>query len=158
MDFPEDIYSARILEVVAQMPEMDLLEAYHGRAVRHSKLCGSRVEVTLCLDEAGHISAYGQKVEACLLGQTSAAVMARTAIGLGIGDVREVRAKMAAMLKEDGPPPGGIWQDLEVLHAVRDFKPRHASMLLVFDAVIEAFEQAAAHLGIVLELAPVEAE
>ena len=140
MDFPEDIYSNRILEVVALMPEMGLLNRFDGRGVRHSKLCGSRVEVTVCLDEGGQVVAYGHKVEACLLGQTSASVVAREVIGLGREKIEVGRAQLVAMLKEGGLAPQGVWQELGVLEPVKDFKPRHASMLLVFDATLAAIK------------------
>jgi len=151
MDVPEDIYSTRILEVVATMPELGLLEKHpdrdvmqgaYGAATRHSKLCGSKVKVDLILDGAGKISNYGHEVEACLLGQTSSAVMARNALGLSRSDILDVKIQMQKMLKEDGPPPTGIWSDLEVLYPVKDYKPRHTSMLLVFDAALEAMDEA----------------
>ena len=143
MDFPEDIYSTRILEVVATMPPVGLLAKADGHAERSSKLCGSKIRVNIEVKD-GVISNYGHEVEACLLGQTAAAVMARNAIGLTRADVVEVRDKMLAMLKEDGPPPDGKWSDLEVLYPVKDYKPRHTSMMLVFEAVIDAFDEAAA--------------
>lgn len=148
MDFPEDIYSNRILEVVATMPPAELLEKPDGSGVRNSKLCGSKVRVDLEIKD-GHISKYGHELEACLLGQTAAAVMARNALdlaganGLTRADVVAVRDDMLAMLKEDGPPPTGIWSDLEVLYPVKDYKPRHTSMMLVFEAVLDAFDDAA---------------
>lgn len=142
MEFPEDIYSTRILEVVATMPTLGPVAAPHGSATKHSKLCGSKVHVDLNVAD-GRITDYGHDVEACLLGQTAAAVMARNAIGLTRDEVVAVRDKMTAMLKEGGPPPDGIWADLEVLYPVRDYKPRHTSMMLVFEAVIAAFDEAA---------------
>ena len=151
MDFPEDIYSTRILEVVARMPEMGRLVGAEGSSTKHSKLCGSKVSVDVKLDDAGRISAYGCEVEACLLGQTSCAVKARHAIGLSRADVQDVRDQMAAMLKEGAAAPGGIWSDLEVLYPVKDYKPRHTSMLLVFDATLEAMERAAVLKGLCLD-------
>ncbi len=156
MDFPEDIYSTRILEVVASMPEVRLLEQPEGSGMKESKLCGSKVQVDLILDEGGKIADYGHQIEACLLGQASAAVMARNAVGLSRDDVALVRDKMNAMLKEDGPVPDGIWADLDVLYPVKDYKPRHASMTLVFEATIEAMEKAAQAKGLDLATHQVE--
>lgn len=164
MDVPEDIYSTRILEIVASMPEFGLLDGSDadgskaadgsdtsvGSATKSSKLCGSRVQVDVRLDDSGLISAYGHKVEACLLGQASCAVMARNAVGLSFKDVLAVRDQMTAMLKEGADAPDGIWSDLEVLYPVKDYKPRHTSMMLVFEAVIEAMQLAAFARGIEL--------
>lgn len=144
MDFPEDIYSTRILEVVASMPEGGRLDGPDGSGTCHSKLCGSKISVDVNVSD-GKIADYGQHVEACLLGQTAAAVMARNAIGLERADVEAIRADMLAMLKEDGPAPSGIWSDLEVLYPVKDYKPRHTSMMLVFDATLAAFDEALNH-------------
>ncbi len=77
------------------------------------------------------------------MGQTAAAVTARNAIGLTRQEVVEVRDQMLKMLKEDGAPPEGKWADLEVLYPVKDYKPRHTSMMLVFEALIDAFDDAA---------------
>ena len=156
MDFPEDIYSTRILEVVASMPEMGVLDKAEGSGLKQSKLCGSKVHVDVNLDEEGKISDYGHQIEACLLGQASAALMARNAVGLTRADVASVRDKMNAMLKEDGPAPDGIWADLDVLYPVKDYKPRHTSMTLVFEATLEAMDKAAQAKGLDLETQQVE--
>lgn len=141
MDSPEDIYSTRILEVVASMPTVEAFEGADGSATKSSKLCGSKIHVDINI-ENGQISKFGQTVEACLLGQAAATVMAKNAIGLTQNEVTTVRDQMLAMLKEDGSAPSGIWADLEVLYPVKDYKPRHTSMMLVFEAVLEAFETA----------------
>lgn len=141
MDAPEDIYSTKILEVVAAMPQLGCFEGADGSASKSSKLCGSKIEVCLNVED-GKISKYGQTVEACLLGQAAASVMAQNAIGLTKEDVVSIRDDMLAMLKEDAPAPNGIWADLEVLYPVKDYKPRHTSMMLVFEATIAALDEA----------------
>ena len=141
MDAPEDIYSTKILEVVAAMPQLGCFEGADGSASKSSKLCGSKIEVCLNVED-GKISKYGQTVEACLLGQAAASVMAQNAIGLTKEEVVSIRDDMLAMLKEDGPAPKGIWADLEVLYPVKDYKPRHTSMMLVFEATIAALDEA----------------
>ena len=85
---------------------------------------------------------FGQEVKACALGQASSSIMARHVIGADLAELKNLRAQMQAMLKENGPAPSGKWADLEVLSPVRDFKARHASTLLTFDATVEAVEQA----------------
>ncbi|MBO6550351.1 MAG: iron-sulfur cluster assembly scaffold protein [Rhizobiales bacterium] len=141
MDAPEDIYSTKILEVVAAMPQLGCFEGADGSASKSSKLCGSKIEVCLNVED-GKISKYGQTVEACLLGQAAASVMAQNAIGLTKEEIVSIRDDMLAMLKEDGPAPNGIWADLEVLYPVKDYKPRHTSMMLVFEATIAALDEA----------------
>jgi NifU-like protein involved in Fe-S cluster formation len=140
MSFPEDIYSQRILELAAAMPRTARLAAPHATATAHSKLCGSTVSVDLAM-EGGVVTDYGQSVKACLLGQSSASVMGREIVGSSAEELRAVGAAMRKMLKEDGPPPEGKWADLAVLEPVRDYKARHASTLLVFDAVEDAIAQ-----------------
>ena len=138
-----EIYNQRILELSANIPRTERLPDADATATAHSKLCGSTVTVDLKL-AAGRVSAFGQTVKACLLGQASASIMARNIIGSDAGELRAVGAAMRNMLKADGAPPGGRWADLAVLEPVRDFKARHASTLLVFDAVEQALEQAMA--------------
>ncbi len=116
------------------------LAAPDATATAHSKLCGSVITVDLCM-EHGIVTDYGQDVQACLLGQTSAAVMGAQVVGSTAGELREVAAIMRRMLKHGGPPPGGRWADLAILEMVRDYKARHASTLLVFDAVEDALRQ-----------------
>ena len=137
MSLPEDIYSQRILELAAAIPRTARLEAPHASATTHSKLCGSTVSVDLAM-EGDVVAEYGQSVKACLLGQSSASVMGREIIGSSAAELRAVGAAMRKMLKHGGPPPGGKWGDLAVLEPVRDYKARHASTLLVFDAVEDA--------------------
>jgi NifU-like protein involved in Fe-S cluster formation len=140
MTLPEDIYSQRILELAAAIPRTARLEAPHASATAHSKLCGSTVSVDLAM-EGDIVTDYGQSVKACLLGQSSASVMGREIIGSNAAELRAVGAAMRKMLKQGGRPPTGKWGDLAVLEPVRDYKARHASSLLVFDAVEDAIAQ-----------------
>src|SRR5262249_12282217 len=136
MSLPEDIYSQRILELAANMPRAERLVRPDVTATAHSKLCGSRVTIDLSM-QGDVVTDYGQSVKACLLGQTSAAVMGRQIVGTSSPELRAVGAAMRKMLKAGGPPPNGRWADLAALEPVRDYKARHASTLLVFDAVEE---------------------
>jgi NifU-like protein involved in Fe-S cluster formation len=140
VSLPEDIYSQRILELAAALPRTARLAAPHATATAHSKLCGSTVTVDLAM-ENGVVTDYGQSVKACLLGQSSASVMGREVVGSTAAELREIGRAMRKMLKEGGPPPEGKWGDLAVLEPVRDYKARHASTLLVFDAVEDAIAQ-----------------
>ena len=140
MTLPEDIYSQRILELAAAMPRTARLAMPEATATAHSKLCGSTVIVDIAM--AGDVvTDYGQKVKACLLGQSAASVMGREVIGSTAAELRAVGAAMRKMLKEGGPPPDGKWGDLAALVPVRDYKARHPSTLLVFDAVEDAIAQ-----------------
>jgi NifU-like protein involved in Fe-S cluster formation len=140
MSLPEDIYSQRILELAAAIPRTARLAMPEATATAHSKLCGSTVTVDVAM-EGDVVTDYGQKVKACLLGQSSASVMGREVVGSTASELRAVGAAMRKMLKEGGPPPYGKWGDLAVLEPVRDYKARHASTLLVFDAVEDAIAQ-----------------
>jgi len=140
MNLPNDIYSQRILELAASLPRVKRLAGPAATATAHSKLCGSTVTVDLTM-KGDVITDYGQTVRACLLGQTSASVMGREVVGSTAAELHAVGAAMRKMLKEGGPAPSGRWADLAVLEPVRDYKARHASTLLVFDAVENAIAE-----------------
>ena len=140
MTLPEDIYSQRILELAAAIPRTARLATPHASATAHSKLCGSTVTIDLAM-EGDVVTDYGQSVKACLLGQSAASVMGREVIGSNAEELRAVGAAMRKMLKQGGPPPAGKWADLAMLEPVRDYRARHASTLLVFDAVEDAIRQ-----------------
>ncbi len=135
-----EIYNRRILELAANIPRLGRLPAPHASATAHSKLCGSTVTVDLVLD-GDVVTDFAHEVKACALGQASSSVMARNIIGTTAAELRQLRQAMRRMLKENGPPPGGKWADLQVLEPVRDYKARHASTLLTFDAVVEALDK-----------------
>ena len=136
-----DVYNSRIFELAAEIPRQRRLTDPDATATAHSKLCGSTVTVDLKLDAAGRVSDFGQTVKACLLGQAAASVVGREIIGSSAEELREVGRTMRRMLKENGPPPTGRWADLGMLEPVRDYKARHASTLLVFDAVERALDE-----------------
>jgi NifU-like protein involved in Fe-S cluster formation len=136
----DDLYSGRILELAANIPRTERLAAPDATAKAHSKLCGSRIAVDLTMN-GDVVTDYGQEVKACLLGQSSASVMGHLIVGSTAAELREVGRTMRRMLKEGGEPPSGKWADLAVLEPVRDYKARHASTLLVFDAVEDAIAQ-----------------
>jgi NifU-like protein involved in Fe-S cluster formation len=138
-----DIYNRRILSFAADIPRLQRLGSPDATAVAHSRLCGSKVTVDVSM-ENGVVSDFGHEVKACALGQASSSIMARHVVGSSAEELRAVRDQMYRMLKEEGPAPSGKWADLEALLPVRDFKARHASTLLTFDAVVDAVAQAEA--------------
>jgi NifU-like protein involved in Fe-S cluster formation len=135
-----EIYNSRILELAADIPRLGRLPAPDASATAHSKLCGSTVTVDLAV-QGDTVTDFAHDVKACALGQASSSIMARLAVGSTADELREVRLAMRRMLKENGPPPGGRWAELQVLEPVRDFKARHASTLLTFDAVVDALDE-----------------
>ena len=132
-----DIYNRRILELAADIPRLGRLAAPQASATAHSKLCGSTVTVDLVLD-GDTVVDFAHDVKACALGQASSSIMARHVIGASAAELRHLREDVRRMLKENGAPPGGRWADVAVLEPVRDYKARHASTLLTFDAVVDA--------------------
>jgi NifU-like protein involved in Fe-S cluster formation len=135
-----EVYNRKILEFAADIPRLQRLDAPDATATAVSRLCGSKVTIDLKLED-GKVSDFGHEVKACALGQASSSVMARHVVGSTPEELRALRGRMYAMLKEGGDPPTGKWQDLEALVPVRDFKARHASTLLTFDAVVDALDQ-----------------
>ena len=136
----DDLYNSRIIELAAAISHGTRLENPDATATAHSKLCGSTVTVDLSLRE-GRVVGYGQTVKACLLGQAACSVMGNAIEGTTPEDLRQVRETMRRMLKEEGTPPTGRWADLAVLQPVKAHKGRHASVLLVFDAVKSALDE-----------------
>ena len=135
-----DIYNRKILGFAADIPRLQRLAQPDATAVAISRLCGSKVTVDVSMRD-GVVSDFGQEVKACALGQASSSIMARHVVGSTADELRTVRDQMYRMLKEEGPAPTGKWADLEALMPVRDFKARHASTLLTFDAVVDAIGQ-----------------
>jgi NifU-like protein involved in Fe-S cluster formation len=136
----DDIYNSKILEFAATISAIGRLDAPDATAKAHSKLCGSTVTVDVRLEQ-GLVAAFAQDVKACALGQAAASIIARHIIGAAPQEVRKARTEMAAMLKENGPPPEGRFSDLKFLQPVRDYKARHASTLLTLDALVDCLDQ-----------------
>jgi NifU-like protein involved in Fe-S cluster formation len=139
----DDLYSAKVLTLAANMPRAGRLASPQGSSEKVSKLCGSRVVVDLVL-ENGRVADFAQEVKACALGQASAAVLGANVIGASAPELEAARDALKAMLKTGGPPPEGRFADLKVLQVVKDYPARHASTLLAFEAVVEAARQASA--------------
>jgi NifU-like protein involved in Fe-S cluster formation len=138
-----DVYNAKILDLAGNIPRLGRLDAPDASATAHSKLCGSTVTIDLKLDH-GAVSDFAHDVKACALGQASSSLMARHVIGAKPDELRQLRETMRKMLKENGAPPAGKWADFAVLEPVRDYKARHASTMLTFDAVVSALDRIAA--------------
>jgi NifU-like protein involved in Fe-S cluster formation len=136
----DEVYNAKILELAGNIPRIGRLETPDASATAHSRLCGSTVTVDVKMAD-GRVSDFAHEVRACALGQASSSIMARTVIGATPDELRQVREAMRRMLKENGPPPDGKWADLKFLEPVRDYKARHASTMLTFDAVVDAVGQ-----------------
>jgi NifU-like protein involved in Fe-S cluster formation len=141
-----DIYNRRILELASDIPRLGRLPEPDATATAHSKLCGSTVTVDLKMD-GDRVADFAQDVKACALGQASSSIMGAQIVGSTGDELRQVRQAMRAMLKDGAPAPTGRFADLAVLEPVRDYKARHASTLLTFDAVVDALDQIAARKG-----------
>jgi NifU-like protein involved in Fe-S cluster formation len=135
-----DVYNTRILELAGNIPRIGRLSDADASATAHSKLCGSTVTIDLKMD-GDTVADFAHDVKACALGQASSSIMARHVIGSNAAELRELRETVRRMLKENGAPPTGKWDDIKVLEPVRDYKARHASTLLTFDAVVSAIDQ-----------------
>ncbi|MEM9048079.1 MAG: iron-sulfur cluster assembly scaffold protein [Pseudomonadota bacterium] len=137
------LYSKRILALAAEIPHLGLLEDAHARVTKRSPLCGSTVTVDLCVHE-GRITAFGQEVKACALGQASAAIFGAQALGRTRAEVEAVRLALRNMLRFGAEPPAAPFEDYAVLAPAKEYKNRHASILLVLDATVAAFDTLAA--------------
>ncbi len=135
------LYSQRILALAAAIPRTDPLENPDASVRKRSPLCGSTVSVDVNVTD-GQISDYGQDVKACALGQAAASVVGANIIGCTLAQARQARDELRAMLKDNGPVPAAPFDALETLLPARDYKNRHASIMLALDATVEAFEQA----------------
>jgi NifU-like protein involved in Fe-S cluster formation len=136
-----EIYNNRILELAGNIPRLGRLPAPDASATAHSKLCGSTVTIDLKMGDDDTVTDFAHEVKACALGQASSSIMARNVIGAKAAELRELREVVRKMLKENGAPPSGKWADIAVLEPVRDYKARHASTLLTFDAVVSAIDE-----------------
>ncbi|MEM9332270.1 MAG: iron-sulfur cluster assembly scaffold protein [Pseudomonadota bacterium] len=136
----DNVYNSKILEYAGNIERIGELEDADAKARAHSKLCGSTVDVSLKLD-GQTVTDFAHKVKACALGQASASIMARHVVGSTSGELRELRQTMYEMLKDNGPAPEGKFEDFKFLEPVKDYKARHASTLLTFDAVVDCLNQ-----------------
>jgi NifU-like protein involved in Fe-S cluster formation len=139
-----EIYNSKILELAGNIPRIGRLPSPDATATAHSRLCGSTVTIDLKMD-GDTVTDFAHDVKACALGQASSSIMARNIVGAKADELRQLREDVRRMLKENAmPPASGRWADIAVLEPVRDYKARHASTLLTFDAVVSALDQIAA--------------
>ena len=139
----DDLYSGKILALVANMPRAGRLAAPQGSSEKVAKLCGSRIVVDVAVED-GRVADFAQEVQACALGQAAAAVLGANVIGADLAEIEAAREALRAMLKSGGPAPQGRFSDLAVLAPVKDYPARHASTLLAFEAAAEAVRRAEA--------------
>lgn len=138
----DDLYSARILSLAANLPHSGRLAAPEGSAERVAKLCGSKATVDVTLDDQGRIKEFAQAVKACALGQAAAGVVGESILGASASEILEARDAMLAMLKSGGDGPDGRFEGLRVLKQVADYPARHASTMVALEATLDAVNQA----------------
>lgn len=136
----DDVYNTKILGFAGNIGRIGRLSNADATATAHSKLCGSTVTIDLKMND-GVVTDFGHVVKACALGQASSSIMASHVVGATAEELRDVHETMRRMLKENGPPPAGRFGDLKYLEPVRDYRARHASTMLTFDAVVDAIGQ-----------------
>ncbi|WP_275790882.1 iron-sulfur cluster assembly scaffold protein [Pararhizobium gei] len=136
----DEIYNSRILEFAGNIPRAGRLDDADAQAAAHSRLCGSKVRIYLKMQD-DVVTDFAHEVKACALGQASSSVMAQNIVGAHADEIRKAREDMLAMLKADGEGPSGRFEDMRFLKPVKDYKARHASTMLTFDAVVDAVSQ-----------------
>lgn len=136
----DSVYNSKIIEYAGNIQKLGELENPDAKTRVHSKLCGSTVDVSLKMDN-NTVSDFAHSVKACALGQAASSIMARVVVGSTADELRELRNTMYKMLKEDGPAPTGKFEEFKFLEPVKDYKARHASALLTFDAVVNCIDE-----------------
>ena len=140
----DELYSARILKLAANLPHSGRLAAPEGTGERIARLCGSKATVDVTLDDAGRVLTFAQDVKACALGQAAAGVLGETVIGASLDEIVVARDAMSAMLKDGGDGPTGRFEGLRALKQVADYPARHASTMVAIEATVDAMRQALA--------------
>ena len=135
------LYSTRILALASEIPHTTRLTDPDGTARKRSPLCGSTVTVDVTVAD-GRIADFGQDVKACALGQAAASVVGQAIVGLDRATIQRGRDELLAMLKDGGPVPNAPFDGLAVLEPAKDYKNRHASIMLAFDATLAALDDA----------------
>ena len=135
----DDVYNNKIIELAANISHIDRLKNPSKSATKVSRLCGSKVTVDIVLSD-NIVTDFAHEVKACALGQASSSIMAKNIIGSTVDELLNISEQMKKMLKENGPVPKGKWADLGYLEPVKDYKSRHSSTLLTFEAVNEAIK------------------
>ncbi len=139
-----DPYSNTVLELAADIPQLGRLAAPDATAHKVSRICGSELTLDITVGKGGEITDLGLELQACALGQASASVFAHGAIGATLDDIKAARDQLKAMLQDNGPAPTGRFGDLAALQPASSYRQRHGSILLAFEAGVEALTQAAA--------------
>lgn len=137
----DDLYSAKILKLAANLPRTGRLAAPGATAERVSKLCGSKAIVDVVVQN-GVVVDYAQDVKACALGQAVAGIVGEHIVGATVEEVEAARDQLRAMLKSSGPVPTGRFADFALLEQVKDYPARHASTLVAIEAAAEAARKA----------------
>lgn len=140
----DELYSARILKLAANLPHSGRLAAPQGTGERVAKLCGSKAIVDVTLDADGRVAEFAQDVKACALGQAAAGVLGESVIGASVDEIASARDAMSAMLKAGGEGPEGRFEGLRALKLVADYPARHASTMVAIEATLDAVKQALA--------------
>jgi len=133
------VYSVEIMQIAGSVPNMERIKSADASVKKVAQICGSMIEVDINVKD-NEIIKYAHKINACVLGQAAAAVIAKNIVGSSGEEMRQLRLQMEFMLKKKGEAPGGKWAELAYLLPVRDFAPRHTSTLLVFDAVVACLD------------------
>jgi len=136
----DDLYNTDILTLSASLKN-ERLDAPDGTSRKVSKLCGSWLEVDVNMD-GDMVSEVALRVQACALGQSSAAILHQGIIGANLEEIMEARDALRKMLKQEGEAPKGRFEKLMLLKGVKAYPARHISTLLAFEAAAEAVEAA----------------
>jgi NifU-like protein involved in Fe-S cluster formation len=136
------LYNRDILRLAASLRPDDRIEAPDGTAEARAPLCGSRIIADVKLNNDGKITALALRANACALGQASASILRGHGAGQTASTIDGIRQGIADCLNGTGDMPG-VFPELALLAVAKDYRSRHAAILLPYDAVQDAIKNAA---------------
>lgn len=121
-------YTTEILRLATEIPKLGTLPPPAVAVESVSPICGSRIRLS-ALVQAGRVVDFAWQVEACALGQASAALIGPRAIGWAENDFRSIAEDLEKFLKSSEDLPIALgW--LAPLAPARSVPQRHGSVLL----------------------------
>ncbi|MEO5706933.1 MAG: iron-sulfur cluster assembly scaffold protein [Alteraurantiacibacter sp.] len=132
----ERLYTPELLALtleLARWPAMENLPL-HGDA--RAPTCGSTLSLDLALDAEGLIETLGLRVRACAVGQASAALFARHALGSDLATLQGMHDRIEGWLEGEAPLPD--WPGLSMIEPARSYPARHGAIILPWKAAIAA--------------------
>jgi nitrogen fixation NifU-like protein len=141
LDDAADLYQKLIMERARTPRHAGAPAAFDAEAEGDNPMCGDRVHLWIRRGGDGRIAELRHATRGCAICQASADLLGDAAIGRNRAEIEALREDFEAMVHSGAVPARAVFQELQALAGVHEYRSRIRCATLPWQALTKALAQ-----------------